>query len=80
MRTTISIQDALLRRAREESLARNCSLGDVVEDALRVALSARPKSAGATGIRPLKTFRGSGLQPGVDLSSSAGLLEIMEGR
>lgn len=80
MRTTISIQDALLRQARQVSLARNCTLSDVVEEALRLALSAKPKSAGAARIRPLKTFRGSGLQPGVDLSSSASLLEIMEGR
>ena len=80
MRTTVSIQDDLLRRAREVSLARNCTLGDVVDDALRLALSAKPKSAGSARVRPLKTFRGSGLQPGVDLSSSAGLLEIMEGR
>jgi len=80
MRTTVSIQDDLLRQVKEASLARNCTLGEVIEDALRLALSARPKAAGAARVRPLKTFRGSGLQPGVDLSSSAGLLEIMEGR
>ena len=80
MRTTVSIQDDLLRRAREVSLARNCTLGDVVDDALRLALSVKPKAAGPARIRPLKTFRGSGLQSGVDLSSSASLLEIMEGR
>jgi hypothetical protein len=27
-----------------------------------------------------KTFRGDGLLPGVDLSSSSGLLDVMEGR
>jgi len=80
MRTTVSIQDALLRRAKEESLARNCSLSEVIEEALRLALEVRPKDGGVSRIRPLKTFRGSGLQPGVDLSSSASLLEIMEGR
>jgi len=80
MRTTISIQDDLLRQAREVSLARNCTLGDLVDDALRLVLSAKPKATGAARPRPLKTFRGSGLQPGVDLSSSASLLEIMEGR
>jgi len=80
MRTTLSIQDALLQRAKEASLARNCSLGEVIEDALRVTLASRSKSTGAVRTRPLKTFRGSGLQPGVDLASSAGLLEIMEGQ
>jgi len=80
MRTTISIQDSLLLQAKEASLARNCSLGEVVEDALRLSLATRSKSAKGGQARPLKTFRGSGLQPGVDLSSSSGLLEIMEGQ
>ena len=80
MRTTVSIQDALLRRVKEESLARNCSLSEVIEEALRLTLETRPKDGGVSRIQPLKTFRGSGLQPGVDLSSSASLLEIMEGR
>jgi len=80
MRTTLSIQDALLQRAKEASLARNCSVGEVIEDALRATLGSRTKSAGAARTRPLKTFRGSGLQAGVDLMSSAGLLETMEGQ
>ncbi|MEI6277865.1 MAG: DUF2191 domain-containing protein [Verrucomicrobiae bacterium] len=80
MRTTISIQDALLQHAKEASLTRNCSLGEIIEDALRTTLVARSKSGPVRRIRPLKTFRGSGLQPGVDLSSSSGLLEIMEGQ
>ena len=80
MRTTISIQDALLKKAKQASLARNCSLSEVVEDALRHSLVAKTKFKEATNPRPLKTFRGSGLQPGVDLASGAGLLEIMEGR
>ena len=41
--------------------------------------AARPK-AGRGAVRPLKTFRGEGLQPGVDLTNSASLLEAMEGR
>jgi hypothetical protein len=55
-------------------------LGEVIEDALRITLAARSKSDRTSRSRPLKTFRGSGLQPGVDLSSSSGLLEIMEGQ
>jgi hypothetical protein len=58
---------------------RNMSVGEVVEEALRSALGSRPKK-GSGPIRPLKTYRGDGLQPGVDLSSSAALLEAMESR
>ena len=80
MRTTVSIQDALLQQAKEASLKQNCSLGEVIEDALRATLAGQSKSKRAGRSRPFKTFRGTGLQPGVDLASSAALLEIMEGQ
>jgi hypothetical protein len=80
MRTTISIEDSLLRLAKQASLERDCSLGEVVEDALRVALARRPTSGEEPPVRSLKTFAGSGVQPAVDLSSSSALLEIMDGR
>lgn len=79
MRTTLSIHAPLLRRAKEVSVQRNMSVGEVVEDALRSALGTKPKR-GRGLARPLKTFRGDGLQPGVDLSSSGALLEVMEDR
>lgn len=79
MRTTLTINDALLRKAKAASLERNLSVGEVVEEALRLTLGARDKGGRKTG-RPLKTFRGDGLQPGVDLTSGASLLEAMETR
>jgi len=79
MRTTLSIHGPLLRRAKEVSVQRNMTVGEVVEDALRSALGARPKK-GRGPARPLKTFRGDGLQPGIDLTSSGAVLEAMEGR
>ncbi len=79
MRTTLSIHDTLLHKAKEVSAQRNVSVGELVEEGLRVALAARPK-AGRGAVRPLKTFRGEGVQPGVDLTNSASLLEAMEGR
>lgn len=78
MRTTISIEDSLLERARKASLQRSCSLGEVIEDALRATLAAQPKSGDKRSVEPLKTYRGSGLQPGVDLAASGSLLEIMD--
>jgi hypothetical protein len=55
-------------------------LGEVIEDALRVSFAANRKALLPHKAMPLKTFRGNGLQPGVDLASSASLLESMEGR
>ena len=69
-----------MRKAKEASLQRGCSLSEVVGDALRMALTTQPKSRRSDPARRLKTFLGSGLQPGVDLTSSVGLLELMEGR
>ncbi len=79
MRTTLSIHDTLWQKAKEVSARRNVSIGELVEEGLRVTLAARPKTGGAA-VRPLKTFRGDGLQSGVDLTSSSSLLEAMEGR
>ncbi len=78
MRTTITIDDSLLDLARRASLERKCTLGNVIEDALRQALASSPKGAKTKRARPLKTFRGSGTLPGVDLSSSAAMAEIMD--
>ena len=80
MRTTLSINDGLLRRAKAVALRRNCTLGEVIEDALRVALAAGPKSVAPPDPRPLKIYRGTGVQPGVDLCSSNALLDLMDGR
>lgn len=45
MRTTVSIEDALLARAKQASLQRGCSLGEVIEDSLRAALLSQPKQS-----------------------------------
>ena len=79
MRTTVTIRDDLLRRARQVALQRSCTLSELVEESLQRALSSQPASARTKPTR-LPTFRGRGLQPGVDLDSSAGLFEIMEDR
>jgi hypothetical protein len=79
MRTTVTIRDDLLRRARRVALQRSCTLSELVEESLQRALSGQQASARTKPTR-LPTFRGRGLQPGVDLDSSAGILEMMEER
>ncbi len=80
MRTTISIEDGLLERARKRSQATGLSLGEVIEDALRQVLATRPKQSDSAPRRPLKIYRGSGTLPGVDLNSSSSLLDTMAQR
>ena len=79
MRTTITIQDTLLARAKEEARRRNCSLGEVVDEALRRTLLDRKGSAREAPVE-LTLFRGEGVAPGINLDSHAALMDLMEGR
>lgn len=76
MRTTVTIDDELLRRARAEALASGRSLGDIVDDGLRVLFGTRDRGARRTVTLP--TFGGSGLRPGVDLEDKDALAELLD--
>ena len=76
MRTTISIDEALLKRARQAALNRGISLNELVVTALRLELNRTSKPPEKKKIT-LPTFRGRGLRPGVDLDDSASLEDIM---
>ena len=77
MRTTISLDEALLKRARRAALDRGISFNELVVTALRIELSRIPKSDQKKKI-VLPTFRGNGIRPGVDLDDSASLVDIMD--
>ncbi|MGF1664551.1 MAG: type II toxin-antitoxin system VapB family antitoxin [Kineosporiaceae bacterium] len=72
MRTTVTIDDALLDAARQIALAERRSLGSVVEDAMRALL---PRRAAARESEPY----GGGHAPGIDLGDNARLLDVLEG-
>lgn len=78
MRTTISISEPLLELAKKASRSRRLTLGQVIEEALRSTLAVSPKLSRKTARPTLVTYRGTGVQDGVDLNSSASLLEVME--
>jgi hypothetical protein len=78
MRTTISISDDLLKRAKKVSVERGCSLGEVIEEALKVTLLARKKPGERETPRAFKTFAGGGVRPGVDPHSNAALEDLMD--
>jgi hypothetical protein len=77
MRTTVSIDDELLKQAKTVAASTGRTLSAVVEDALRLSLRRQPAP---TARKPmsLPTFPGRGLQPGVDLDNNAALLDLME--
>jgi hypothetical protein len=78
MRTTITIEDSLLERARNASAERKCSLGELIEEGLRVTLREARKPAKNRSRRPFKVFKGTGARTGVDLTSNRSILEAME--
>jgi hypothetical protein len=78
MRTTVRLDDSLLREAKSQAARRGVSLTALFEEALREKLT---RGAEVRGDHPAKlpTFRGRGLQPGVDLHRFADLEERMRG-
>jgi len=77
-RTTLTIEDSLLAEFKQLGARSHQSLSGVIQDALREPLAARPARDSRTPV-DLPVFRGGrGLQPGVDLNSTAALLDFME--
>lgn len=76
MRTTLDINDRLLAEAKSLAARRGLSLKALVEEALRERLHSR--NLKARQVPELPTFTGHGLQPGVDLTDSASLQELMD--
>jgi hypothetical protein len=74
VRTTVAIDDNLLAAARERARERGTTLGRVLEDALRRDLAAQDRPKGP----PIPVFKGTGVQPGVDLSSNRAMYEALD--
>lgn len=76
MRTTITIDDELLRQAKRAALESGRSLSDVVADALRAMLLRRQE-------RPRKRIRlttagaNSTVRPGIDFSDNASVWAVL---
>jgi hypothetical protein len=77
MRTTIRINDQLLRDAKALASQMDCSLTSLIEDGLRHTL-AQQSAATKRDLVRLPTVSGSGLRAGVDLDDSAKLLDLLE--
>jgi len=78
MRTTISINDHLLREAKKVALSSRTNLSGLIETALKEMLARRHRKDKRISPK-LVTFRGKGLRSGVDLDDTVSLLDIMEG-
>jgi hypothetical protein len=77
MRTTLRIDDQLLRDAKKAAAETGRTLTAVVEDALRQALANGNRRAKPSRLR-LPTLDLGETMPGVDLDNSAALLDLMD--
>jgi Arc/MetJ family transcription regulator len=77
MRTTVRLDDRLLAEAKKRAAESGRTLTAVLEDALRESLARRSAHSKSRPVR-LKTAKGGGIRPGVDLDDSASLLDVME--
>lgn len=77
MRTTVDLNDRLLRLAKQRAAARGVSLRELFEEALRAHLEPKPKRAGYR--LQWRTERGR-IQPGVRLDDRDALFDLMDGR
>lgn len=76
VRTTVNIDDRLLKQAKVAASKSGRTLSDLVDDGLRLLLSQRPTGEGKSVELP--TFGASGLRPGVDLEDKSALLDLLD--
>jgi len=77
MRTTINLDDQLLKQAKAQAAASGVTLGRLIENAVRESLVRREILEKRGRVR-LITTQGTGTRPGIDLDHSQSLLEIVE--
>lgn len=78
MRTTVRLDERLLREAKALAAQERRTLTAVIDDALRQFLARRSAPRGKRPPVKLITFGEGGLRPGVDLDDTAALIELME--
>ena len=75
MKTTLSIDDRIMRRVKQEAARRRTTMSGLIESALRRFLAERPDS---TSLPPLPKLASGGAL--VDVADRDALYQAMEGR
>lgn len=79
MRTTVDLNDEVLRQAKKRAADEGRPLRAIVEDALRILLQT-PRPGGSARYRLEWHTEKGRLQPGVRLDDRQSLFDLMEGR
>jgi hypothetical protein len=77
MRTTIRLDDDLLREAKAYAAATDRTLTRLIEDVLRESLARRHRGPMQSRVE-LPTSGHGGVRPGVDLDNNASLWDLMD--
>jgi hypothetical protein len=77
MRTTVDLPDELLRQARARAAAEGTTLTALLAEGLRLRLAGPPADRRRRKRLPISTV-GGGLQPWIDPSSNASLLDAAD--
>jgi len=80
MRTTIRLDEKLLKEAKRQAAESGMTLTAIIEDSLRERLARRKGAAATREPIHLHTAGKGGVRPGVDLDDSATLIDVMEQR
>lgn len=78
MRTTINLPDELIQRAKKAALEADTTLTEIIANALREALARRKQKSPKRRFKII-TYGKGGAYPGVDISDTSALLDIMDG-
>lgn len=79
MRTTIRLNEALLRKVKRKALEQHRTFTDVVQEALSFWVQGGPVSSRGRRVKLPRSGKG-GILPGVDLDSNSSLADRMDGR
>lgn len=77
IRTTVTLDEDVLERVRQESRSRGASFRDTLNELLRLALATQTKTAARSTFRVKATP--FGLRPGLSYDDVEGLIEYAEG-
>jgi hypothetical protein len=78
MRITITVPDSLIQQANDAATETQRSLAEFVTDAIRVELD-RLRRVRTRDKFKITTYGTGGVLPGVDISDTSALLDIMDG-
>lgn len=79
MRTTVRLDERLMREVKRLAHETGRTLTAVIEESLRETVARKREPRPSSRVR-LPVFSGDGLLPGIDLDDGADLLERMDGR